>query len=133
MSDSFDLITIATDNGFFSEENYRISLVNKGNKFFLRGKIMHRNRQSLEKQSMKDSVPVTPEWANGILEELRKADIPLFPPGRYGCDGSFFTMTVGDGFGGATYRWWSEPPEGWEILPKVAREILDEFLKHLPA
>ena len=42
-------------------------------------------------------------------------------------------MTVGDMFGGATYRWWSEPPEGWEILPKIFRKILDEFSKHLPA
>ena len=132
MSDPFALVTITADNGFFSEENYRISLVNKGNKFFLRGMIMRRNRLSLEKKTVEDSVKVTPEWAKGILDELRKANIPLLPSGVYGCDGGFSAMTVGDEFGGATYRWWSEPPEGWEILPKMTRKILDEFLKNVP-
>ena len=35
-------------------------------------------------------------------------------------------------FGGATYSWWSQPPTGWEILPKVTRQIIDEFSKALP-
>lgn len=132
MTDPFDLITITADSVFFPEDHCRISLVSKGDKYFLRGKRMCRDIPSLEKQTTKDSVKVTPAWAKGILEELRQAEIPLFPPGMYGCDGSFFTMTVGDEFGGATYRWWSEPPEGWEILPKIFRKILDEFSKHLP-
>ena len=132
MTNPFDLITITAGGGFFLGDDYKISLVNKDNKFFLRGKCVRRNMQSLEKQTMKDSVKVTAEWAKEILDELRKAEIPLFPPGMYGCDGSFFTMTVGDMFGGATYRWWSEPPEGWGILPKITRKILDEFLKNVP-
>ncbi|MBR2962866.1 MAG: hypothetical protein IKC53_01510, partial [Lentisphaeria bacterium] len=60
------------------------------------------------------------------------ANIPLMPREMAGCDGTFYSMSVGSGFGGATYCWWSQPPTGWEILPKVTHQIIDEFSKALP-
>ena len=48
------------------------------------------------------------------------------------CDGTFYTMIVGSCFGGANCSWWSQPPPGWEILPKVTHQMIDEFSKELP-
>ena len=65
-----------------------------------------------------------------ILNELRSIKIPLMPQEMAGCDGTFYTLIVGSCFGGATYSCWSQPPTGWEILPKVTRQIIDEFSRN---
>ena len=46
-----------------------------------------------------------------------------------GCDGVFYSMSVGSPCGEAIYKWWSAPPDGWEVLPKVTGQIITRFLE----
>jgi len=41
-----------------------------------------------------------------------------------GCDGGFTELQVGGYSGKAHYRWWGEPPVGWEELGIIAEEVL---------
>ena len=126
----FDPIKI-TAEGCFDGDDFDISLVLDDKGYSLRGK---RTRHTLIERPkfLRKSVRVSSDWATGLIAELKNADIPLLPEEIYGCDGEFYTMSVGSSFGGATYRWWSDPPEGWGILSKITRRIIDEFSKHLP-
>lgn len=126
------LITISTSNSWAMGDNFEISLVLKDNVFSLRGKRVRIAEMLMKPETTRKVVKVSKEWANGILNELRNAKIPLMPQEMAGCDGTFYSMSVGSGFGGATYCWWSQPPTGWEILPKVTHQIIDEFSKALP-
>lgn len=126
------LITIATSNSWAMGDNFEISLVLKDDVFYLRGKRVRIAQMLMKPETARKAVKVSKEWANGILNELRSANIPLMPQESAGCDGTFYSMIVGSCFGGATYNWWSQPPTGWEILPKVTRQIIGEFSKALP-
>lgn len=126
---SIKLITITSTGSWGPRDDYQISLVLQENTYVLRGKIIRVDFSSPNKRISRKSVRVTREWADGILNELRKATIPLLPPEMMGCDGAFYSMSVGSIFGGATYEWWCEPPKGWEVLPKVAGQIITKFLE----
>ena len=126
------LITVSTSNSWEMGDNYEISLVLKDDAYSLRGKRVRISEMLAKPETTRKSVKVSKEWASGILNELRSAKIPLMPKEMAGCDGTFYSMSIGSGFGGATYCWWSQPPTGWEILPKVTRQIIDEFSKELP-
>jgi len=132
MSNSVELVTISTSNSWAMGDNYEISLVLKGDSYSLRGKRVRTAEMLAKPETMRKAVKVSKEWATGILNELRSTKIPLMPQEMAGCDGTFYTMIVGSCFGGATYIWWSEPPTGWEILPKITSQIIDEFSKELP-
>ena len=132
MSNSVELVTISTCNSWAMGDNYEISLVLKENAYSLRGKRVRIAEMLAKPETTRKAVKVSKEWATGILNELWSTKIPLLPQEMAGCDGTFYTMTVGSCFGGATYSWWSQPPTEWEILPKVTRQIIDEFSKALP-
>ena len=114
-------------------DDYQISLVTEDGKYFLRGKRTRHAMSVPQPQILRKTIKVSSAWAVNLLAELQKANIPLMPPEVAGCDGEFYTMSVGSLFGGATYKWWSTPPAGWEILQSVTRQISDEFSKSLPA
>lgn len=61
---------------------------------------------------------------NAVLERLRRVRVPAAPEFQIGCDGGFTELHVGDGNGGAKYRWWSATPRGWEPLDKIADMIV---------
>ena len=132
MSFSDKLITVSSDGGSLeSGDNFEISLVLKDDEYSLRGKRERIYDMFQKPQTTRRTVKVSKDWANGILNELLSANIPLLPHEQAGWDGIFYSMTVGSCFGGATYTWWSQPPVGWEILPKVTHQIIDEFSKAL--
>ena len=132
MSYSVKLITVSTSNSWAMGDNYEISLVLKDDAYSIRGKRVRIAEMLAKPETTRKTVKVSKEWATRILNELQSAKIPLMPQEMAGCDGTFYSMSVGSGFGGATYCWWSQPPTGWEILPKVTRQIIDEFSKELP-
>jgi len=132
MSFSDKLITVSGGGSFGPGENFEISLVLEDDAYSLQGKSERVDERARKLEETCKTVKVSKEWADGILNELRSARIPLLPQEVHGCDGDFYTMTVGSCFGGATYSWWSEPPTGWEVLPKVTRQIIDKFSKALP-
>ena len=132
MSYSVKLITVSTSNSWAMGDNYEISLVLKDETYSLRGKRVRTAEMLAKPETTRKAVKVSKEWATGILNELRSTKIPLMPQEMAGCDGAFYSMSVGSCFGGATYCWWSQPPTDWEILPKVTRQIIDEFSKALP-
>lgn len=120
-----------TVRGCFEGDDFDISLALDDKGYFLRGKRIRRTLSERPK-ILRRTVRVSSDWAVELLNDLKNANIPLLPEEIYGCDGEFFTMSVGSDFGGATYKWWTAPPEGWEILPKITRRMIDEFSKHLP-
>ena len=123
------LITISVRSSLENGgQSFHISLVRKNGEFFLRGKRMLAWESQDNQKITRKRIKVAPEWANGILDELRNANIPLLPEEVPGLDGPGFSMSVGSVFGGATYTWWSIPPKGWEILPNVTMKIISEFL-----
>lgn len=126
----FNPITVTVD-GCFEGYDFDISLELDDKGYLLRGKRIR--RILIERpRILRRTVRVSSDWAVELLNDLKNANIPLLPKEIYGCDGEFFTMSIGSDFGGATYKWWSVPPEGWEVLPKIARRIIDEFSEHLP-
>ena len=126
---STKLITVTSTGSWGPRDDYRISLVRKGDTYVLQGKIIRVDFSSPNKRGSQKSVKVTREWADGIFDELRNATVPLLPQEVMGCDGAFYSMSVGSLFGGATYKWWCKPPDGWEVLPKVAGQIITKFLE----
>ena len=74
---------------------------------------------------------LTCEQLDSILERLKELRIPACPEFRVGLDGGFTELVVGDCSGKAHYRWWWEPPEGWEPLNELAQKIIR--LSGLPA
>ena len=62
---------------------------------------------------------------DGILERLRSIEINAAPDFKMGDDGGFTELEIGGYAGKAHYRWWSVPPDGWEPLQNIAREILE--------
>ena len=124
---SAKLITVTSTGSWGPRDDYRISLVLKKDTYVLQVKIIHVDFSSPNKQVSRKSVKVTKEWADGILDELRNATIPLLLHAVIGCDGTFYSMSVGSIFGGAIYSWWCEPPKGREVLPKVTGQIITKF------
>jgi hypothetical protein len=67
---------------------------------------------------------LAPEQLEAIFDRLRSIRIPPAPDYEMGCDGGFTEVEIG-GYGGkAHYRWWSVPPEGWQPLDDIAKEII---------
>lgn len=64
------------------------------------------------------------EHVTEILDQLRHIMIPAAPTFEMGCDGGFTELVVGGYAGKAHYRWWSDPPHGWERLDKLAQKII---------
>ena len=131
MSFSIKLLSITTSDSWGPGVDFQISLVRKDDTYTLRGKRMRVDNLLEKPQVLRKTVKVSTEWATMLLDELRNANIPVYPPEMLGCDGTFFSMSLGSAYGGATYTWWSCPPHGWEILSKITDKIIDEFSNHL--
>ena len=118
--------------GWGPGDDYQISLSREDDVFYLRGVRVRNTSWDSRPQTLQHSVKVSSDWVTCLLSELQNATIAPLPPEVLGCDGDFYSLSVGTSYGGATYRWWSSPPKGWEIFPKVARQIMNEFSKELP-
>ena len=127
----FEILSF-TAGGWGPGDNYQISLVPEDDAYYLRGKRSRQKKWEEKPQILQHTVKVSADWVTNLLSELQNANIPLLPPKVRGCDGDFYSLTVGSSYGGATYKWWSHPPAGWEIFPEVARKIIDEFSRDLP-
>ena len=111
-------------------DNEEITLYkdNKGN-FFLKGR-PHQEQKSPDftpNTNVEKRVPVPEEWVMNIFERLATSRISAYPMPDMGEDGSFTELEIGGYCGKAHYRWWSCPPETWEILDETAQEIYDKF------
>ena len=126
------IITFTSSGSWGPGDDYQISLVSEDDAYYLRGKRIRKEMLVGSPRILRHTVKVSSEWATDLLSDLQKANIPLMPPEVLGCDGEFYSLSVGSMFGGATYKWWTAPPAGWEIFQKVARRIMDEFSKDLP-
>ena len=72
-------------------------------------------------------VRVSKGWVCYIFKRLERTCIPVYPPPRVGADGGFTELEIGGYAGKAHYRWWSDPPQGWENLDQIAHEIHVKF------
>jgi len=55
------------------------------------------------------------------LEGLR---IPAAPENAMRLDGQTFELTIERGFNAVEYKWWPEPPKGWEPLGDLVNVML---------
>jgi hypothetical protein len=71
-------------------------------------------------------IPLEARRIEPILEKLMQLNVPIAPEPVLGCDGDFTELHLGEDYaGGAHFRWWSVPPEGWEELDALTQQILD--------
>ena len=68
-------------------------------------------------------VPVPTEAAMHLFDLLEHARIPPLSGGAMGLDGCSYEVCLGDEWGGARYRWWCTPPQGWEALGEVVATL----------
>lgn len=97
------------------------------NKFYLKGrKKIGSGEVELGKvgDNIRTSRILSYEYATDILARLQDIVMPAVPNFEMGPDGGFTELTVGGYDGKAHYRWWSDPPEGWEPLDRLAKEVL---------
>ena len=59
-----------------------------------------------------------------IMKDLSTIHIQAFPDHRMGCDGGFTELEVGYYSGKSHFRWWSSPPEGWEVLDDIVEKVI---------
>ena len=66
-----------------------------------------------------------PQEAVGrILERAADAKVPArIRHGMWGADGETYVLTFGGIFVSARYQWWCEPPDGWQVLEALLRDI----------
>ena len=113
--------------GFDKDE---ISLYqNSKGEFFLKGQPVRlpRNWYGGENPNPVKEIRVSKRWVCSLFERLEYASIPAFPSPQMGADGGFTELEIGGYSGKAHYRWWSVPPQGWEILDQIADEIRRKF------
>ncbi|GJL73331.1 MAG: hypothetical protein NMNS01_25300 [Nitrosomonas sp.] len=59
------------------------------------------------------------------IKLLSTIQIPAFPKHQMDCDGEFTELEIGGYAGKSSFRWWSVPPEGWEVLDEIVKKIND--------
>ena len=74
-------------------------------------------------------MPVSARWVKSLLKRLERTSVPVFPPTKVGADGGYTELEIGGYCGKALYRWWSQPPEGWEALDLIAKEVRNKFYR----
>ena len=62
-----------------------------------------------------------------IFETLSTLSIPAVPIPNIGCDGGYTELEVGGYTGLSHFRWWSVPPDGWEVLNEIAGKIISKI------
>lgn len=121
------LLKVCSSGGWGPGDNFDISLVWSNAIFTLQGTRSRQDEGGNITRSKLKMFKVSKIWAETLLATLRKTTIPLHPEDVLGCDGTFYSLELGNSYGGATYRWWSNPPKGWDVLPEVAHEIIHKF------
>ena len=70
---------------------------------------------------------VSRAWVKALKLRLAALRIPAIPNFVVGCDGEYKEL-VYDGIGGRTaYRWWSCPPDGWDGMDNLFRDVYALF------
>ena len=102
---------------------------NSKGEFFLKGQPVRipRNWYGCPNPNPIREVQVSKGWVCYIFKRLEHAAIPAFPAPQMGSDGDFTELEIGGYRGKAHYRWWSIPPQGWEVLAQIAGEIHKKF------
>ena len=80
------------------------------------------DKMYLPPRKIKFSLPK--ERFHDIIKELLESRIPAIPEYIMGLDGTFYEISIENGFNYAHYQWWSKPPEGWEKLEEFVERIL---------
>jgi len=124
---NYELLRIRCSGTWGPGDDFDISLVRMNDVFILKGKRYRQSESGGAKRSKQKKFKVDKAWVETLLDTLRKATIPLYPPEVFGCDGEFFSLKLGTPYGGATYQWWSAPPKGWNVLSKVTGRIINKF------
>lgn len=70
-------------------------------------------------------VPLAPEPVAQVLSQLRQTIVPALPDFQTGCDGTVFELGLGGYMGAATFRWWCDPPPGWEAIGTILDRVLE--------
>jgi hypothetical protein len=60
-----------------------------------------------------------------IFQLLASVTIPVFASHEMGQNGGFTELEVGGYGGGASFRWWSCPPQQWQSLDQATNKIID--------
>jgi hypothetical protein len=75
--------------------------------------------------------PLETEWVKTAKAALQSLVIPaMVEPKVFGCDGTSYEVAFDAGFAQARYRWWEEPPAGWQALNLWLHQTL-ELLQQL--
>ena len=64
-----------------------------------------------------------------LISELKETEIKLLPEYINSQDGTAYELNIYNECNSVTYLWWEEPPVGWEILEKFAKELVRYFEK----
>ena len=64
-----------------------------------------------------------------LISILKKTKIKLLPEYINSQDGTAYELNIYNECNSVTYLWWEEPPAGWEILDKFAKELVRYFEK----
>jgi len=62
-----------------------------------------------------------------VFDALSTISIPAFPDPNIGCDGGYTELEVGGYTGLSHFRWWSVPPDGWEVLNEIAQKLITKY------
>ena len=100
-----------------------ILLTPSGEYFLKRVEATHKKNPDKETYRKTDKYQLNASDMVTLLKKLSNVTIPASPIHEMGCDGSFTELEIGDYNGKAHYRWWSVPPEGWEVLEEITNTI----------
>ena len=121
------LFAIKTESCFIRDPDYldwKVSLVCNEKGYFLVGSEIG---MPWGRKRRRCRFKVSSAWVASVRKQLESLTVPVAPKFEIGDDGGFTELIYGGYTGKAAYRWWSEPPRGWEPLDRFARKILDRF------
>ncbi|MFA6814951.1 MAG: hypothetical protein WCS73_01480 [Lentisphaeria bacterium] len=121
------LLTIRTESTWTYASWVRFRLIQSGNNYALKGHYHKRKFSETPSRPKLQKVKVDTVWAESLVKKLYNAQIPAFPQPAIGFDGGFTILTIGNYLGSSSFRWWSEPPIGWETLDEITKEFIQKF------
>jgi hypothetical protein len=98
----------------------RIDIIkNKNGEYFSKHTFINKD---LKKETVKTRLEIS--GIDKIIATLSTINVPAFPKHQMGCDGGFTELEIGDYSGRSLFRWWSDPPDGWEELDEITKKII---------
>jgi hypothetical protein len=62
--------------------------------------------------------------AKALIERIANAHVPPFVQREmFGTDGTSYELRFGQSFLTSEFRWWESPPDGWQPLDQILRDI----------